>query len=432
MTGEGPTSHEQRPTSGTGSPYPRAPSRAKTIPAGSLDNGTSEESGRPQRRNSLSQEGIDRSRNTEYDEPQRRVEELESEVETLQLQVQEGHRGRERLIVELDTLRIDSLQREADAVIREVERRAGQDAKDSPSVVTSSTTSNSSSTASTTQLTPPANNPGNPEVEEEQIHPVVPPSPSRQQRNPARQQHPSSWSPSLHGGYARYRASVPGSVYNHHTPPVSPVNNLQQVSWIQRPSRGEESYANSRAFLPHHSESAEPSITHLRQAPKYDGRVLYGYMEPIGQSQHRPLGRTIDVRNSGQFLYPQGNAVSDPQQGFPPILLTRPYPYTEGNPSRSYRCQPPRFSHLGTLGYTGESAYSLPQTSMHGSESHHSRGSSWPRVQQPSPEDPEDNYFVGGFNPCLYQPRETRTDGDTPGPNWCLAPEWADGNWNQR
>ena len=225
-TGERVTSHDHKPTSGTGFSYPRSPSRAKTIPAVSLANHPSEDSRQPQRRSSLSLEG--RSNDVEYKEPQRQVEELKSEVETLQLQVQECHRGRERWTAETEKLRIDNLQREADATIREVERRAG----------------------CTANATPPQNNPRNPEVEQERIHPVPTPSPSKQQGESTRQQQSPSSSPSLHGRYARYSTCEPGlgyavgSTYNAPSP-VPPVFNSQQVSWIQPRSWGEDSYISA-------------------------------------------------------------------------------------------------------------------------------------------------------------------------------------------
>ena len=106
-TGECITSHEQGPITGTGSQRP--PSRAKTIPAVSDDDHPSEESGQSQRHNSLSSEGVDRSSKDEDEEPQRRVKDLKSEVETLKLQVEEGQRGREHLFLEMEMLRNDAL-----------------------------------------------------------------------------------------------------------------------------------------------------------------------------------------------------------------------------------------------------------------------------------------------------------------------------------
>jgi hypothetical protein len=283
----------------------------------------------------------------------------------------------------METLRNDALQREVEAKIREVEQRA-ENATDAPLVVMSSTSSNSSSTAGTTQLTPPSNNPRQPDVEEERTYPMlVPPSPTRQQGGSTSQQQ-RSWSPSLHGGCAGYSSFEPGSAHaveigfsTHNTSlPVPPVDNLQQGSWIQTPPLGVGSHADGRPTLPH-----------------------YGYVEPIGQSQHLSPSTTLDVRNSGQLPYPHGNAVSNPQQGFPQFLLAGPYPYPEGNLLHPYRRHSPQFLHLGGLDYVGENAYRP-------SPSNYSPQPSSPRAQQPSAGYLEDDYFVGGFNPYLrYQPR---------------------------
>ena len=397
--GECVTPHEQTPTSGTGLSYSRSPSRAKTIPAVSLDSRPSEESRQPQRRSSLSLEG--RSDNAEYEEPQQQAEPLE----TLQLRVQEGDRSRE--LLEAETVRIDGLQREVEAKIREMERRAEEDARDP----LSGTRSNTRSTMSATQLTPTPNNPRNPEVEEERIHPVPNPSPSRQQGESAGQQQ-RSWSRTPHGRCTRHCACEPGSAYalgsTYNTPsPVPLVCNSQQESWIQSCSSGEDSYTSSRPILPYpSSESTEPLNTHLHhdQPSQYappNGPARYGYMEPIEQSQNPFLGTIIGANNYGQLSYPQGNAAFNLQQELPQFLSATPYPYTERNLSHLYRPQSPQFSHLGVLGYTGYSAYSLPSNPIYGGEGHDSGGPPWPRAQQHSAADPEDDYFGGGFDPRL-------------------------------
>ena len=443
-TGECVTSYEQGRITGTGFSYPRPPSRAKTIPAVSLDDSPSEDSGQPQRRHSLSP-GVDRSSKDEHEEPQRRVKELESKVETLELQVEEGKRGRERWLLEMETLKNDAVQREIEAKIREVEERTEQNATDTPLVVMPS--SNSSSIADAIHLTQPSNNPRPPEVEEARIYPMFPPrSPSGQQGGSVGQKQPS-WSPSSHDECSAYERGPAHpeefgcSIYDT-PPPDSSVDNLQQVSWIQTPAWRNGSYADGRPTLPYPSASTDPSYTQL-QAPKpvpLNGPAPYGSIEPIGQFQRPSLSTRIDVRNTGRLPYPHGNA-ANAQQGFPRFL----YPDVEGNllhpyrlqspqslhigalgytgentyrPSptpmydgenmlQPYRPQSPQFSHFGALGYTGENAYSSSPTPMYGGESNYSRQSPSSRAQQPSTEDPEDDYFVGGFKPLtyLYQPR---------------------------
>ena len=331
----------------------------------------------------MSLEGVDSRTEDEDEEPRRRVKELESEAETLKLQIAEGERGRERCFLEMETLRNDALQREVEAKIREVERRAEQNATDTPLADMLSTSSNFSSTASTTQMTLPLNNPRQPEVEEERIHPMLrPPSPTRQRGGSASQQcqQQQSWSPSLRGGYTGYPSREPGSAHGaeiiYNTPFPGPlVDNLQQ-GWIQTSPWGEGGYADGRPALPY-----------------------YGYVDPIEQSQHPSLTTTIDARNSGQLPYPYGNAVSNPQQGFPQFLLAEPYPYAEGNPPYPYCPQSPQFLRLDGQGYVGENAYRP-------SPSNYSPQPSLPRTQQPLAGYPEDDYFVGGFNPYLrYRPR---------------------------
>jgi hypothetical protein len=443
-TGECVISHEQGQTTGTKFPYPRPPSRAKTIPTVFHDDHPSEESGQPQRHNSLSLYDVDRNRKDEYREPQRRVKELEGEVETLKLQLEEGKRGMERCFLEMETLRNDALKKEAEAKIREVEQRAEQNATDTPLVVMSS--SNSSSIADTTHLTPPSNNPRPLNVEEGRIRPMVPPrSPSGQQGGSVGQKQPS-WSPSSHDECSAYErgSAYPeeiGSIYDT-PPPDSSVDNLQQVSWIQTPAWRNGSYVDSRPTLSYPSASTNHSYTQL-QAPKpvpLNGPAPYGSIEPIGQFQRPSPSTRIDVCNTGRLPYPHGNA-ANAQQGFPRFL----YPDVEGNLLHPYRLQPPQslhigalgytgenayrpsptpmyggenmlqpyrtqspqFSHFGALGYTGENAYRPSPTPMYGGESNYSRQSSSSRAQQPSAEDPEDDYFVGGFKPLthLYQPR---------------------------
>ena len=441
-TGKCVTSQEQGRTTGTGFSYPRPPSRAKTIPAFSLDDRPSEDSGQPQRRHSLIPEGVDRSSKDEHEEPQGRVKELEREVETLKLRIEEGKRGMERWFLEMEMLRNDALQREVEAKIREVEQRTEQNATDTPLVVMPS--SNSSSIADT-HLTPPSNNPRPPKVEEARTHPMLPPrSPSGQQGGLVSQKQLSR-SPPLHDGCSGYERGpahpeeIGCSVYDTLLLDSS-VDNLQQVSSIEpTASWGKCSYVDGRPTFPYPSASTDPSYTHL-QAPKpvmVSGPAPYESVESIGQFQRPFLGTTIDLRNGGQLPYPHGNA-ADAQQGFPRFL----YPCVEGNLLYPYRPHSPQFLHIGALGYTGENAYMPSPTPTYGGEnllhpyrpqspqfsylgvlgytsenayrpsptpmygSNYLRQSSSSRFQQPSGGDPEDDYFVGGFKPLyLYQPR---------------------------
>ena len=345
----------------------------------------------------------------------------------------------------METLRNDALQREVEAKIREVEERAEQNAMDTPLVIMSS--SNTGSIADTTHLTPPSNNPRPPDVEEGRIRPMFPPrSPSGQQGGSVGQKQPS-WSPSSHDECSAYEWSsahpeeIGCSIYN--TPPLdSSVDNLQQVSRIQTPAWRNGSYANGRPTLPYPSASTDPSYTQL-QAPKpvpLNRPAPYGSIEPIGQFQRSSLSTRIDVRNTGWLPYPHRNVVNA-QQGFPQSLypdvernLLHPYHlqspqslyigvlgYTGENAYRPsltpmygaenmlqpYRPQSPQFSHFGALGYPGENTNRPSPTPMYRGESNYSRQSSLFQAQQPSAEDLEDDYFVGGFKPLtyLYQPR---------------------------
>jgi len=232
-TGECVTSHEQGRTTGTGFSYLRPPSRAKTIPAVSLDDRPSEDSGQPQRRHSLSPEGTDRSSKDEHEEPQWRVKELESEVETLKLQIEEDKRGMRGWFLEMETLRNDALQREVEAKIREVEQCTEQNVTDTPLVVMPS--SNSSGIADTIHITPPSKNPRPPKVEEARIHPMLSPrSPSGQQGGSVSQKQPSR-SPPLHdecSGYERGPAH-PEEIGCYIYDMPLPDSSLQQVSNLQ-------------------------------------------------------------------------------------------------------------------------------------------------------------------------------------------------------
>ena len=315
------------------------------MPADSHDERPSEQRGRPQRHNSL--RSVDKRTEDEYERLQQRFKELESEVETLQLQVQEDHRGRERLTLEMETLRSNALQKEAESIIREVERLAEQNVTEAPSVATSSANLNSSDTTGATHLimTPLPNDARGPEVGVEEIHPRLSPPTILGQWGSANYQRQSSWFPSRQSSYAGY------STYGR---------------------------------------------THLHQGLSdrvSPGWAPYIYLGPVGQSQYPPFNPVIDVRNCGQPPHSYGN---NSQQGRPRSLWVEPHPDAEGN--TPYPC----YSHPGGLGYTYDKyAYGGSITPMYGEPSNHSCQPSWPRVQQPS--DEGDDTFCGGFNPYLYQ-----------------------------
>ncbi|KIM37918.1 hypothetical protein M413DRAFT_421220 [Hebeloma cylindrosporum] len=365
---------------GTLLPYPRPPSRAKTIPAISSGDRASEENGQPgqpKRRSSLGPEGMDRSSQSEY-EAQDRVKELENEVETLKLQVKEGETGRERWFQEMETLRNDALQREVEAKIREMEWRAENVAQKTPPVFTPHT----SSIADTAQLTLPSNNPRGPDAVGERTHPICPlPSFTRQQGGDS----------DAHAGYSAYdtpsahAAEMDGAFYNAPLPASGVDNlqqNLQQASCIQTAPREEGRYADGTPALPYRRANIYPSYAHL-QAPNYaplSGSAPYGWQIP----------------------HPHGNAVPNPQQGFPHFSWAQAYPYAEGNRLHPYPAQPPQFSYLGGQGYAGDNVYRASTTPMY--EVGSPRSSSQGLAQQHSAGVAEDDYFVGGFNPYLYQP----------------------------
>jgi hypothetical protein len=313
------------------------------MPADSHDGRPSEQRRRPQRHNSLS--GVAKSED-EYERLQQRLKELECEVETLQLQVQEGHRGRERLTLEMETLRLDALQKEAESIIRKMEQLAEQNATESPSIATSAVSLNSRDTTGTTHLTPP-NDASGPEIVIDEIHPTFSPPIILGQPGSANYQRQSSWSPSGEGEYAGY------STYEH--------TQLHQGS----------------------SNRVSP------------GWAPYVYLGPVGQSQYPRFNPVIDVRNRGQPPHSYGN---NSQQRRPRSLWVEPHPDAEGN--APYPHHPPP----GGLGYTyGEYAYGGWITPTYGEASTHSHQPSWPRAQQSL--DEGDDTFCGGFNPYLYHPR---------------------------
>ena len=398
------SSQEQQPN--TGPPQPRQPSGDQTTPSISIDELPSERSGQKQTDDSLSAEGVDKGSKAECEEPEQRVKELESERETLLLQVEEGRRGMGRLTAELEKAWVDKLQEQVEAKIREVEWGANQNT--TVKVPMPSTSSNSRSNGGPTQLTPPSNNSINPEIEEERTHPMPPQSPSQQQAESARQQHPPFWSPSLHGKCARYCTCEPSSAHvadsTYNTPsPAPPANDSPQVLWVPSPPRGEGSYPVRGPSFPYRSGSIEPLNAQRHQAQLHillSGLTPYGYVEPIGRSQH-PLSTTIDVRNS-EHPYPHENAVYNPQQGSPQFLSAGSYPYTDGNLFPPYRRQSPQY--FDTLDYTGEYDCRSSATPVYGGESNDLRRSFWPQGPQPLVEDSEDGYFPGGFNPYLCQP----------------------------
>ena len=313
------------------------------MPGDSHDQGPSGGRKRPQRHNSLS--GVDKRTEDEYEKLQQRLKELECEVETLQLQVQEGHRGRERLTLEMDTLRFDALHKEAESIIRRMERLA-ENATEAPSVATSTVSLNYSDTTGAKQLTPSSNDVRNPEIGVETIHLKLSPPTNLGQPGSANYQRQPSWSPSGEGQYAGY------STYEH---------------------------------------------THLHQGPSNrvsPGWAPHVYLGPVGRSQYLPFNPTIDVRNCGQPPHPYRNNL---QQGRPRSTWVEPHPYAGGN------TPPPHRPYPGGLGYTyGEYSCGGSTTPMYGAANNHSRQPSRPRAQQPSAEG--DGTFCGGFNPHLYQP----------------------------
>ena len=318
------------------------------MPADSHDERPSEQRGRPQRHNSL--RSVDKRTEDEYERLQQRFKELESEVETLQLQVQEGHRGRERLTLEMETLRFDALQKEAESIIQKMERLAEQNATEAPSVATSTANLNSSDTTGATHsiMTPLPNDARGPEVGVEEIHPKLSPPTIFGQRGSANYQLQSSRSPSRQGLYAGCSTHERTHLHQGLSDRVSP------------------------------------------------GWAPYVYLGPVGQSQYPPfnVNPVIDLRNRGQPPHSYGN---NSQQGRPRSFWVEPHPNAEGN--TPYPCYP----HPGGFGYTyGEYAYDGSITPMYGETSNHLRQPSWPRAQQSS--DEGDDTFCGGFNPYLYEP----------------------------
>ena len=331
---------EQGETTGTGLFCPRPSSRANTMPGDSHDRRPSGEMKRPQRRNSSS--GVAKRTEDEYEKLQQRLKELESEVETLQLQVQEGHRGRERLTLEMETLRFDGLQKEAESIIRKMEWLA-ENATETPSVAMSSVSLDSSDTTGPTQLTSLPNDARNPEIGVEAIHPKLSPPTILEQPGLANYQRQPSWSLAGEGQYAGY------STYEH---------------------------------------------THLHQGPSNrvsPGWAPHVYLGPVDQSQYPLFSPIIDIQNRRQ---PPHSNREDSQQGRPRSL---PHPYAEGNTPY------PHHPHPSWLRYPyGEYFYGGSTTPMYGEVNNLSCQSSRPRAQQASAEG--DDTFCGGFNPHLYQP----------------------------
>jgi len=310
------------------------------MPGESHDQRPSGERKRSQRHNSLS--GVAQRTEDEYEKLQQRLKELESEVETLQLQVQEGDRGRERLTLEVETLRLDALQKEAESIIREMEWLA-ENSTEVPLVATSTVNLNSRDTTGTTQLTPLPNDARNPETGVEAIHPKLSPPTILGQPGSANYQRQPSWSPSGEDQYDGY------STYEH--------TNLHQ-GFSNRVSPG---------WAPH------------------------VYLGSVGQSQYPPFNPIIDIQNRQRPPHSYGD---NSQQGRPRSLWVEPHPHAEGN-------IPYPHPHPGWLRYTyGEYSYDGSTIPMYREANSHSRQPSQPRAQQPS----ADSTFCGGFNPHLCQP----------------------------
>jgi hypothetical protein len=281
----------------------------------------------------------------EYEKLQQRLKELESEVETLQLQVQEGHRGRERLTLEMETLRFDGLQKEAESIIRKMERLA-ENATEAPSVPTSTVSLNSNDTTDTTQLAPLLNDDRSPGIGVAAIHPKLSPPTILEQPGSANYQCQSSWPPSGEGQYTGY------SAYEH---------------------------------------------THLHQGPSNrvsPGWAPHVHLGPVGQSQYPPFNPIIDIQNRRQPPHSYGD---NSQQGRPRSLWVEPHPYAEGNMPYPHHPEP------GWLRYTyGEYSYGGSTSPIYEEANNFSPQPSRLRAQQPSAEG--DDTFCGGFNPHLYQP----------------------------
>jgi len=272
------------------------------MPGEPHDRRSSGERKRPQRHNSLS--GVDKRTEDEYEKLQQRLKELESEVETLQLQVQEGHRGRERLTLEMDTLRFDALQKEAESIIRQMERLA-DNATEAPSVTTSTVSSNFSDT-----MTPLPIAARNPEIGVEATHPKLSPPAIPGQPGSAQ----SSWSLSAEDQYAGY------STYEH---------------------------------------------THLHQGPSNrvsPGWAPHVYLGPIEQSHDQYPPPRIDVRNRGRPPHSHGNN----SQGRPRSLWVSPHPHAEVNTPYQYHPHPGGLGHTyGEYSYGGSTAPMYGEANNH-------------------------------------------------------------------
>lgn len=266
---------EGRPA-GAGFFCPRPPSKANTMPP---HDGPSEERKRPQRCNSLS--GADKRTEDEYERLKKRPEELETEVETLQLQVEEGRRGQERLTLEMQRVRLDALEKEIELKIREMERLIDeQNALEFPSVATPSGPLDPSTT---TELSNDSRGPDSEIQVEEAHHPDLSlPTIIEQQGLPYCQ---PMWTP-----------------YNVLFPTPS-FGDLQREPWIHSQPRRERNYVTHQAPFDHGSPNGwAPSI--------YPGFTVQDRPPSLWVVPHPPNGRNTPYRaqqpSTGDGYFPGG------------------------------------------------------------------------------------------------------------------------------